>query len=233
MLVDYEVDINNNIAILHIKNNKKGIIKTVIDYDKLDIISDYKLYAIFNKSVKNYYIAAYKYINKLQVNKDYLHRIIMNVPDNKQIDHINHNTLDNRKCNLRICSNKENMHNLKNHFKAGSVTENELELILKSNLSDSKLAIKYNISQTSMTKIRNGSIKYFIRPEIKRREKIKQEKLSHLDVMAILMDTNSSNVELGIKYNVHPTHIEKIRTGKKRRDLFIFYKYAIEGLKAC
>lgn len=40
-----------------------------------------------------------------------MHRFIMNAPDNKEVDHINHNTLDNRKCNLRLCDRKENEHN--------------------------------------------------------------------------------------------------------------------------
>ena len=42
----------------------------------------------------------------------YLHRIIMNVPDSMQVDHINGNKLDNRKCNLRICTNQENCMNV-------------------------------------------------------------------------------------------------------------------------
>jgi len=40
-----------------------------------------------------------------------LHRIIMNPPPNMQIDHINKNKLDNRRCNLRICTNSENQMN--------------------------------------------------------------------------------------------------------------------------
>ena len=41
-----------------------------------------------------------------------LHRIIMNCPNDKVIDHINHNPLDNRKSNLRICSQMENSYNM-------------------------------------------------------------------------------------------------------------------------
>lgn len=40
-----------------------------------------------------------------------LHRIIMKAPTGKEVDHINHNLLDNRKMNLRICTHKENMAN--------------------------------------------------------------------------------------------------------------------------
>lgn len=38
----------------------------------------------------------------------YLHRFIMNVSKNKEIDHINHNKIDNRKSNLRICTRSQN-----------------------------------------------------------------------------------------------------------------------------
>jgi len=42
-----------------------------------------------------------------------LHRLIINAPHGKHVDHINGDTLDNRKSNLRICSRTDNNCNLK------------------------------------------------------------------------------------------------------------------------
>jgi len=45
----------------------------------------------------------------------WLHRVIAGAIKGQIVDHANGNTLDNRRCNLRICSHAENMRNRKMH----------------------------------------------------------------------------------------------------------------------
>lgn len=40
-----------------------------------------------------------------------LHRLIMRPPDSMEIDHINHNGLDCRRSNMRICTHQQNQYN--------------------------------------------------------------------------------------------------------------------------
>lgn len=40
-----------------------------------------------------------------------LHRFLLRPPESMQVDHINHNKLDNRRCNLRIVNNQQNHFN--------------------------------------------------------------------------------------------------------------------------
>jgi hypothetical protein len=52
----------------------------------------------------------YSRINKKQ-HPIYMHRQIMSCPRGKDIDHKNHNPLNNQRDNLRICTNRENIRN--------------------------------------------------------------------------------------------------------------------------
>jgi len=41
----------------------------------------------------------------------FLSRFIVDAPKGFEVDHINHDTRDNRRCNLRICTSSQNQHN--------------------------------------------------------------------------------------------------------------------------
>ena len=57
------------------------------------------------------YFRCFARINGRLKIKWHLHRWLIDAPVDKYVDHINHNTLDNRKCNLRLCTMEENMRN--------------------------------------------------------------------------------------------------------------------------
>lgn len=82
-----------------------------------------ELYTIIDQDVSNklngksirYNKKGYCFIRwsngKRKYKEVYLHRYIMNPPDDMTIDHINHDPLDNRRENLRICTQAENNKN--------------------------------------------------------------------------------------------------------------------------
>lgn len=53
--------------------------------------------------------------------KIYMHREVMNAPDDMEVDHGKGGTLDNRKSNLRVCTHKENSRNRVTHKLNSSV----------------------------------------------------------------------------------------------------------------
>ena len=82
--------------ILYDKNgNEKA--RALIDIEYVDLIKKYKWYS------------SHDYVHNDEVGR--LHRYIMNPPENMVVDHINRNPLDNRICNLRICTQHENSMN--------------------------------------------------------------------------------------------------------------------------
>jgi len=49
-----------------------------------------------------------------------MHRLILNAPSDKEVDHINGNGLDNRKNNLRLCTRQQNTWNSRRNRKGNT-----------------------------------------------------------------------------------------------------------------
>jgi hypothetical protein len=87
---------------------KKQPFKVLIDDEDFNKIKIFKWIINYNKTSKDYRIKS-----SIENGKFSLHRLIMDAKKGEYIDHINHNTLDNRKNNLRKCTNQENGFNRK------------------------------------------------------------------------------------------------------------------------
>lgn len=95
-------EINENVVTLFV-----GKEKTIIDLEDLPAVEIlFWRYNKGSKSVCSQMKMGSKYKNVL------IYRLILNLLDSKlQVDHINGNRLDNRKCNLRIATQKQNVFN--------------------------------------------------------------------------------------------------------------------------
>ena len=116
--------------ILHINNSKKKVNKYDVDTNKYGIgydllgnefyfdKEDYEKIKDFYWSDKHGYVVTQSAETRKMI---HMHRLIMDVPNDKDVDHINHNKKDNRKQNLRIVSRQENMCNtsMKSNNKSG------------------------------------------------------------------------------------------------------------------
>jgi len=91
-----------------IKLNKN--METIVDDDMYDYLNQFK-WRVFKRRNK-YYVQRSQWLSgKNKGTSITLHRVIMNAPTGILVDHINGNTLDNRKENLRLCTSKENIRN--------------------------------------------------------------------------------------------------------------------------
>jgi hypothetical protein len=73
-------------------------------------VSQFKWRALWESHTKSFYAARTERIGgKRRMVR--MHRFIMNAPDGTDIDHWNHNTLDNRRHNLRCVPHRQNQEN--------------------------------------------------------------------------------------------------------------------------
>ncbi len=104
---------------------------------------------------------------KINHKTTYMHRLILNTPKGKNSDHINGDKLDNRRRNLRICTQSENMGNrklqanntsgykgvfpVKNRWRA-EIKKNGIKYFLGSFKTKEEAGKAYNIAHATLHK---------------------------------------------------------------------------------
>lgn len=96
---EYEVDGETTLIWL---KHRGGFVKTFIDTEDVERCREVGIWTY----MVNGYVANCK-------TGVYLHRFIMDAKHGTEVDHINHNPLDNRKCNLRFATSREQKFNTK------------------------------------------------------------------------------------------------------------------------
>jgi hypothetical protein len=83
----------------------------LVDDEDFEELNKFKWFVQKNKNT----FYAKRHIKKEEQDTTiYMHNIIMKTPKEMVTDHINHNGLDNQKSNLRIVTQRQNMHNKQN-----------------------------------------------------------------------------------------------------------------------
>lgn len=184
---------------IKLKTKKFGEIIYKIDDEDVHLIHNHKIYACKLKNDKIYLI---------RDDKQWLHRLILkNCPKGMVIDHINGDTLNNSRSNLRITTYSENSKNTnKKRF-----TNTEILEILISPLSNNKLAKKFDCSNCLISNIRTGILynQYF--KDIKRHKITK--KIPENIIREILLSDLDYNTLMN-KFNLSRASIYNIKYGK-------------------
>jgi len=90
------------------------VIFDIEDYDKVSKYH-YKWFLVWDNRSKSFFVRATKYLNDKSKKPNeavFLHRYILDIEDSEiEVDHINHDTLNNRRYNLRVSQRIENSKN--------------------------------------------------------------------------------------------------------------------------
>ncbi len=85
----------------------------IVDDEDFEELSAFKWCAGFNRSDRTFRARRSITLSDGRIRAELMSRRLLGLEygDKRQADHINHNALDNRRCNLRIATRSENQHN--------------------------------------------------------------------------------------------------------------------------
>jgi hypothetical protein len=85
----------------------------IVDPEDVALVSQFRWHASFGSRQTKYYAVRKVHVGNRKYKNIRMHRLIMGLgtqdEDPRVVDHINHNSLDNRRSNLEIITQEENM----------------------------------------------------------------------------------------------------------------------------
>lgn len=91
----------------------------IVDVSDYDWLSKWKWTAVWDKNAKTFYAARTYQLEDGRYKHVRMHRIIMDAPRGILVDHADHNTLNNRRYNLRFATYSQNNANARHRNKTG------------------------------------------------------------------------------------------------------------------
>jgi hypothetical protein len=109
---DYIID--GDYVYIKLKRKSGEVLETKVDFKNFKKINQYNTtwFARYDTKLKQYYVYTHYDIDKKRYYV-HMHRLITNCPEIYEVDHINHDTLDNTEKNLKVCDRPVNMLNRK------------------------------------------------------------------------------------------------------------------------
>lgn len=191
-----------------LKTKKFGDVTILLDDEDELLATSKKLYVIKNNN----------HLYVINSDRKYLHRLLVGAEKGQVVDHINHNTLDNRKDNLRKCNQSVNR---LNSYKAFTDTQKlskiQVKEILLSDKSNNDLANIYNVSNCLISKIRAGKMYSNYFPELERRNIKVGERLSiekRKEIKEKVLNCTTSIYKLAKELNMAQSILYRIKNGK-------------------
>jgi hypothetical protein len=105
-------EVRGNITAIFINNKKLGLVEVLISTNDLELVKSFPntWFLSCNGHTTNFYAVGMTY-NEGQRKGVKMHRLIMDAPDNLQVDHMDRNTFNNTRDNLRVVTSALNAQN--------------------------------------------------------------------------------------------------------------------------